>query len=413
MNEAADLLLDMARALHAVALPANVVERRVRAMAEGLGLSAQILTLQTFVAAELRDNGTRRVEIRRIPFDTHWNLRRMGELAALSLQIAERRISIAGARAALQAITSRPNRYSRPLVLVAYAIYGAAVAARVGGGGLEMLVAALLGLVAGAIHFGTLASITIDLQKSFLAAFVGTLCVFGATKVLPPFDAGRAIFGGITLLVPAMIVTIGLHELASESLESGVARLAYGLLRFLMLAFGIGGALNLAKLIAPWPAHVTAVALPMPVTLLAVAAGGLALVACLQGRPRDIPWIVFAAVLAYGTQEATKLLVGGRGSPFLAAFVVGAVACLQARLPGHFIATVMVPGLLQLAPGFLGTEAAFHLLQGGTGPGDTNFFDVLMVGLQLTTGLLVASLVFPTATTRPATPDSAASATNG
>jgi uncharacterized membrane protein YjjP (DUF1212 family) len=394
MNEAADLLLDMARALHAAALPADEVERRFRAMAQGLGLTAQVLTLQSFVAAELRDDGTRRVEIRRIPFDTHWNLRRLGELTALSRQIAERRISIAGANATLGAITTRPNRYSKPLVVLAYAVYGAAVAARVGGSALEMLVAAVLGLVAGAIHFGTLASTTIDLQKSFLAAFAGTLCVFAATFVLPPFDAGRAIFGGVTLLVPAMVITIGLHELAAESLESGVSRLAYGLLRFLMLAFGIGGAVSLAKIIGPWPAQVTATALPMPVTLLAVAAGGLALVACLQGRPRDIPWMVLAAVLAYGVQEATKLLVGGRGSPFVAAFVIGAVAYLHARLPGNFRATIIVPGLLQLAPGFLGTQAVFQLLQGGSATDDASFFDVLMVALQLGTGLLVAGLVF-------------------
>ncbi len=390
--DAVALLLDMERALHVAALPADVVEERVREMAIGLGMAAEIFTSQSFTATELRAGGKTSVEIRRIPFDPHWNLTRISDLLALARAVAEPRIPIAEARVQLHSISARANRYPKWLVVVGYAVYAAAVAARVGGRWCEMLVALVIGALVGGIHFGTLANETVDLEKSFIGAFVGGLAVLFATLIFPPFDAGRALFGGVTLLVPAMTVTIGLHELANGALESGAVRLLHGMLRFLMLAFGIAVALNIWKLVGPLPPPTVAAPFPFPAILAAVAVGGLALVVCLQGRPSNAGWMIAAAVIAYGAQELSKIWVGGRGSPFVAAFVLGAAAHLHRRWSGRSLATMIVPGLLQLAPGFLGTEASMRLLRHGAGT--ATFFDVMLVALQLGTGLLIADLLF-------------------
>ena len=392
--DAAALLLDMERALHVAALPADVVEERVREMASGLGMAAEIFTAQSFTATELFAGTQSSVAIRRIPFDPHWNLTRMADLLALARAVAERRIPVAEARAQLKSIATRGNRYPKGLVVVGYAVYSAVVAARVGGSWREMLVALGIGAIVGGIHFGTLANDTVDLEKSFIGSLAGALFVLAAALILPAFDAARALFGGVTLLVPAMTVTIGLHELANGAPESGAVRLFHGMLRFLMLAFGIAAALNLWKLAGPLPSYVASTPLPHAAVVALVAIGGLALVVCLQGRPTNVGWMVAAVVIAYGAQELTKLPFGPHGSPFIAAFVLGAVAHLHRRWSGRSMATMIVPGLLQLAPGFLGTEASFKLLRHGAGAGDATFFDVMLVALQLGTGLLLAELLF-------------------
>jgi uncharacterized membrane protein YjjB (DUF3815 family) len=271
----------------------------------------------------------------------------------------------------------------------------------------------VVGLVAGMIHFGTLRSSAVDLQKSFIAALLGSMCAYGLGRVLPAFDAPRAVFGGVTLLVPAMVVTIGVHELASEALESGVVRIAYGLLRFAMLAAGIAAAVTITQFTTAAP-HLTATPLPWPVLLAVVALGGVALIACLQGPPRDALAIVAAVLVAYVAQELTKRVVGERGAPIVSAFVLGAVAYLHAHATGRSVPVMLVPGLLQLAPGFLGTKAVLHLLgrAESTSAADETFFRVLQVAVQLVTGLLLASLLFnrrpPAAETSrtPATPPS-------
>jgi uncharacterized membrane protein YjjP (DUF1212 family) len=397
---ATSLLVDLAAALHWAALPASMVETRVQDVARALGVRADVFALQGFMIVESENGPSERVELRRVDFDTHWNISRVHELFDLCTSLVAGERGVTAGRAELDRILAEPRPYKKWLVVLGYAVYGGAVAARVGGGETEVVAGALIGLVAGVIHYATIRFKSVDLQKSFLGALVGCLTAFALTLVLPAFDVGRALFGGITLLVPAMVLTIGTYELANDALESGVSRLAYGVLRFLMLGLGIAVALRLFPLVAPLPAVVIASPLSRPVTLLLVALGGAALTVCLQGRKEDLPWMATAALFAFGVQELTKVIFGGRGSPLLSALLLGVASYLYARLTGKIPATFVIPGLLQLAPGFLGTQAMFDLLggRGGSYVEPARFFDVFMTALQLVTGLLLADILAGRAT---------------
>ncbi|HXU07012.1 MAG TPA: threonine/serine exporter family protein [Polyangia bacterium] len=193
MTDEVALLSELGVALHGATLPADIVEERLTAVARRLGLEGEFFTLQSFLAMEVR-NGAPSVLVRRMSFDTHWNLTRMSALLTLSRELADGRVGVADGRRRIAEIAALRPPYSKPLVVAAYGVYGAAVAARVGGNVIEMVVGALVGLVAAVIHFGTLRSNTIDLQKSFVAAFVGSLCAFMLARVLPAFDAPRAVF---------------------------------------------------------------------------------------------------------------------------------------------------------------------------------------------------------------------------
>jgi uncharacterized membrane protein YjjP (DUF1212 family) len=391
---ATDLLVDLGAALHWSALPASLVETRVRAVAHALGVHADIFVLQGFLCVETTGAPVERVELRRIDFDTHWNIARVHELFDLCASLVAGQRGVTAGREELDRILAEPRRYRKWLVVLAYGVYGLVVAARVGGGATEALAGGLVGLVAGVIHYATIRSKSVDLQKSFLSALVGALVAFALRAVLPAFDVGRALFGGITLLVPAMVLTIATYELANDALESGVARLAYALLRFLMLGFGVAVAIRLFPLVAPLPSRVISSPLPRVVTLLLVALGGAALTFCLQGRKRDLPWMAAAALFAFGVQELTKVFFGGSGSPMLSAFLLGVAGNLYAHLTGKIPGTFVIPGLLQLAPGFLGTRAVLNLLDGGgSNLADARFFDVFMTALALVTGLLIADVV--------------------
>jgi|GEM_PF-2377401 len=387
------LLLDLARALHLSYVPSFGVEGRVKKAARAWGLEVDVFTLQTLAVTEVRSGAARRVDFQRLPFNPHWNLTRAAALLLLSEAIARGKRTVAEARAELDRIMAHHQLHPEWLVLLAYGVYGAAVAARVGGGWWELLAALAVGVLAGGIHFGTLKSERVDLQKSFLGAFLGTLFAFGLTFVLPSFDAARALFGGITLLVPAMVVTLGSAELVGESVEAGLSRLTYGLLRFLMLGVGIVAAGTLWRLFGPLPIQTHANALPHAVVLVIIAVGGLALTVCMSARRRDTPWIVGAVLLAWGVQELTKGVLGAKGSPLISAFVLGVAGQLYSRLPGRLPSTLIMPGLLQLAPGFVGTRAILALL-GVEGQGeDARVFELLLVALQLVMGLLFAFML--------------------
>jgi uncharacterized membrane protein YjjP (DUF1212 family) len=394
------LLLDLGTTMHAAALPSPIIERRLKDIARTWGVQAEVFVLQGFLAIETHDGSAAgpvaRADLRRVSFDAHWNLRRVHDLTNLCGSLARGERSITSARTELERIKDLPRLYPKWLVVLAYAAYGAAVAARVGGSWREAVAGGMVGLVAGVVHFEALRHEKVDLQKSFLAALVGGLTTFALTILLPPFDTGRALFGGMTLLVPALAIAIGTHELANDALESGVARLAFGLLRSLMLAFGIALALWLCPLMAPVGPRVISSPLPLPVALLFVGLGGVALTACLQGRRQDLPWIAGAGLLAFGVQELTRLLFGGTGSALLSALVVGLAAQVYGRITGKATATIVIAGLLQLVPGFLGTQPVLDLLSGGhlaPVPEQARFFVVFMTALQLMIGLLLAEVL--------------------
>src|SRR5262249_43451855 len=103
--------------------------------------------------------------------------------------------------------------------------------------------------------------------------------------------------------------------------------------------------------------------------------------------------VALGVLVAWGTEELTRLVYGPSGAPVLAAFVLAAVAQIQSRITGRLPAIVLVPGLLQLTPGFRGTEPVLHLLQ----PGASQVGDaarVPFVALQLVTGLITGSVLF-------------------
>jgi uncharacterized membrane protein YjjP (DUF1212 family) len=382
-------LLDFADALHSVAVPVPEIEDRVRRVGKALGLEADAFLLQSVGVLN-----TGRLTFRRMDFEYHWNLRRLLELRALTDRLAGGALDLDRGQNELKRIMSQPWRFPRWEVVLGYGIYGAAVTARIGGGWVEIAVAVLVGLVAGLIHLGAVINRPVDLLKSFIAALAGGLVAMALARVLPPFDFARSLFGGVCLLVPAMLLTIGTFEVANDGLEPGIFRLVYGALRFVLIALGLAVAHQIWRPFGGLP-DARATPLPWPVVTALVAAGGAVLTVCLQARRRDLPWVLFGTLLAFGADRLTKLLLGHDGSPLLAALILGVVAIVVGRKPDRAYGTMMIPGLLQLAPGFIGTEAVMRLMRagGGVGAEEATFFKVSLVTTQLVIGLMLAALL--------------------
>ena len=134
-----------------------------------------------------------------------------------------------------------------------------------------------------------------------------------------------------------------------EALESGVLRLAYGLLRFVMIGFGIAAAMKVYALFGPPPTTVHPAALARVIVASLVVDRQRRVTVCLQGRRRDTPWIIAGVLVAFGAHEVTKTIFPPDGSPFLATLLLGAVAIIQYRLGGRLPAILIIPGFLQIA----------------------------------------------------------------
>jgi uncharacterized membrane protein YjjP (DUF1212 family) len=389
-SSAAQLMTDLARAMHSVSLPADVIEEVLRAAASRLGLKLDLIVLQTAVLMEVEAGERRTFEFRRLS-GAHWRLEREHELMRLARSLADGSRGLDAGRAELTRIEAHKSLYSGPLVIGAYSLYGSASAARAGGRWLEMLVGALLGVGAGLLQIGAAHHPRLALQKSFLAGLLGALGTLALALVLPPFAAAPALYGGILLFVPAMSTTTAMHELASGAVESGSARLLHAFLVFALLMTGIAAAGAVWTLFGPLPSMAPPHAFPVFVVLAILVAGTFGLMGVLEVRLRDAAWVVAAVLLAWGLEQLTKVAVPERGSPLAAAFALAVIAYPCTRKFGRSPTLMLVPGLLQLTPGFVGTATMLHLLGDKGAPADTPL-RVIMVAAQITLGLVIAHL---------------------
>jgi uncharacterized membrane protein YjjP (DUF1212 family) len=99
--EATTFLVDLGTALHGAALPASMVETRVWAVAQALGVHADIFVMQGVLCVETEGAPVERVELRRIDFDAHWNVGRIHELFDLTSSLVRGDLGVAAGRAEL------------------------------------------------------------------------------------------------------------------------------------------------------------------------------------------------------------------------------------------------------------------------------------------------------------------------
>jgi uncharacterized membrane protein YjjB (DUF3815 family) len=161
-----------------------------------------------------------------------------------------------------------------------------------------------------------------------------------------------------------------------------------------MLGAGILAALHAWLLVLPLPAFDNPHPLPPHVVFAILAVGSIPLAVCLQARMRDLGFVMLGVLVAWGAQEVTKVMMGPSGAPMFSALVLAAVAQLQSRVTGRAPALVIVPGLLQLTPGFLGTESVLHALHPGDTPHAGAGTSVPMVAMQVVTGLVTGNVLF-------------------
>jgi uncharacterized membrane protein YjjB (DUF3815 family) len=199
----------------------------------------------------------------------------------------------------------------------------------------------------------------------------------------------------LVTFLPGMRLTIGMRELSTEHLQSGVANTASALVQLLGLVFGVGIGRSVA---ASWFGAAEAAAPTTsfePVHLLAAVAAGPAFTLTLRARWRDAVLMAAATTLALGSRELASTIFGAEAAVFAAALVIGVAGGLVGwrfrRSPLVFV----VPGVLMLVPGSAGFTSALQLLADQTVSGVAAAFDTFVTAMSIAYGLMVASVVLP------------------
>jgi uncharacterized membrane protein YjjB (DUF3815 family) len=196
-------------------------------------------------------------------------------------------------------------------------------------------------------------------------------------------------------LLPGLTLTIGVREIASRELQSGVANTANALVQLLGLVFGVEIGRSVA---AAWLGEAHAVALHPASTVaqvLAAVFAGLAFTGALRARLSDAPLMCSATLLALGANALGTDLLGRQAGVFGAALCVGFVGRLVSARLRRSELVFTVPGVLMLVPGSIGYQSAIQLLTSHTVSGVTAAFETFVTAVSIAYGLMIAAVLPP------------------
>ncbi len=395
-SSAVEFLIRFARVCHEAGYPTADIEDRVLAIARSLDLtSVQVSATPTLVEVSLGalpDQRTYTLRVRPAPVD----LDAIARVDDLVQDVLEGRLDPDAALTALADIESRPLERPWPLLLAAYGIAGAALTPVLGGGWREAAAAAGIGLLVGAIALATRSAARTEPMAAPLAAITASFCA--ATAVELGLNASPTVvtLAALVTFLPGMRLTIGMRELSSEHLQSGVANIASAMVQLLGLVFGVGVGRSIAtSWFGPSEAIATQAGGFAPVDLIAAVAAGLAFTLTLRAQFRDA-WMMCSrdgpgARRKRDRRDARRsscrrLRRDARRRPRRRP-----VGDRLRRSPLVFI----VPGVLMLVPGSAGFDSVLQLLDNQTVSGITAAFDTFVTATAIAYGLMVSAVILP------------------
>jgi uncharacterized membrane protein YjjP (DUF1212 family) len=413
-GSAVEFLLRFARAGHDAGYPTAELEERVVALSSSLGLyGTEISATPTVVeisfgAIPHQRSITLRVRPTTVDLDA---IARFDELVQ---KVLDTPLDADAALVRLAAIQSEPLDRPWPLLLAAYALAGTALTPVLGGGWREAVAAGIVGLVVGAIALPARRAARTEPMVAPIAAVAASFTA--AALVELGFHASPEIvtLAALVTFLPGMTLTIGMRELATEHLQSGVANTASALVQLLGLVFGVAVGRSISS---TWLGE-TAFPAARPdfgaTHLLAAFLAVLAFTLTLRARYRDALVMCSATILALGANEIGRELVGAGAAVFVAAVAVGVVGALAGSMLRRSSLVFIVPGVLMLVPGSAGFNSALQLLTDQTVSGLTAAFDTFVTAMSIAYGLMVSTVLLPASlsdvTPRPSRPEADAGA---
>ena len=387
-------LLRLARALHESGAPSHRIEEAMAVLAPRLGIEGRFFSTPTSIFVSFGSEEESSTTLLRVE-PTGVGLERMVHVDEVIAEVQEERLTPEAAIAELDALAALPPRYGPVLTIAAYGLAAATVARFLGGGWHEVVVGALIGAQTGG--FALLASRHRDAARVFewIASFAAAAAAVAWALVFSPLVPAMAAVAGLIVLVPGLTLTVALTELATRHLVSGTARMAGAALTFLAIGFGLALGARLEPLVGA--AAVAAPSAPLPAWTegLALALTPRALTVLFRARPRDVFVIAVAGAVAYGTQRVASQVAGPEIGILVAAFAVGLVGNLYARLRRRPAAVAIVPSLILLVPGSLGVRSVSALVAKEVVPGVEALFTLVVLAAALAAGILLANFAMP------------------
>lgn len=400
-----NFLLELAKHLHTSGTSVNRLEDALTRIADKLHLQVNIWSNPTGIMISINDQilgdpHTITRVLRLQPGET--NLGRLANADAIAEKVIAGELDIQQGLAQLQDFNAKAEQGISIKPVICYGIASAMVLSlfpRTGWA--DLLTACVLGTMIGVlVQFGAKSPRLYNAHEA-IAAFVATMLASAFAAYVAPLSLQSVIISALIILMPGLMLTLAVNELAEQHLTSGSARFAGALTVLMKLTFGAILASELANVFGwQYLSNANAPLLPEWISWFMLLPGAYALAVLFKTSKKDIPIAMAAVLLGYGMMKLCSLLpalsAGDIPLPaFLSALVVTGVSNIYARVFRKPGALIRVPGIILLVPGSLGFKTLNFAFAQDLSTSLDLALSVLAALVALVAGILFGNLLMP------------------
>lgn len=242
-----DFIMSLSRLLIECGCSSNRLETLIETLGVSWDIRVEVMALPTGVWISAKKGHKKAIDLVRI---RNWSvdLDRLARLNSLVESISGRKISIAEAHDALVTEHSAKQPYSTGITLLAGAGASSSLMYFYQGSTLEIILAFPIGAVLQILQKYIFIGENRRYLSDFLSAAFATIYALFFNYYYPSVDVPRLIIAGIIVIVPGLVLTNAVHELAQKNLVSGAAKMLEAVMITGALTMGVVFVLGLAKL---------------------------------------------------------------------------------------------------------------------------------------------------------------------
>jgi uncharacterized membrane protein YjjP (DUF1212 family) len=404
LNTRIAFLVELATRLHKYGAASPRLEMAISGAAQRIGVGADVWSSPTAIIisfADLAQGEDGRLAqatqvIRLLPGDV--NLDKLCRADEIADRVIGGELDLREGFRLLRALELPDTRRQQAAVIGSYGLSAGAIAALfLHSSWVDLLVAALVGLIIGTITILSATRPRLNVASDAICAMVATLVAIVFSAFVVPLAIKSVVLAGLIVLVPGMSLTTAVREISSQHLVSGMARMGGAMSTLLKLTFGTVAATQICAVLNIHARDFELPELPKWVDYPALLVAAIAFAILFRAAKRDWPVVILAVIVGYlATRLGGAISINLPGAPFgvfLGGLLLSAMANLYARYVGRPGAVVREPGILLLVPGSVGFRSVSYLLARNTSLGfDTGMLLVTLL-ISLVAGLMFGELL--------------------
>lgn len=372
------------------------VELLLRRVASARGVRrSRVVAFPTALFITLVEPDAERVTVAEGPLQT-LRLDQIADVYNLGAQAVEGAVDPRDGLTRLNDILRSPPRFGPAGSIAGHTVLTVGLAMVLAPSGLNLAVAAVLGLVVGVIKVVTRNRPVLAAPLSVVVAAVVSGLVFLAIERGLEVNPIHVLIPPLITFLPGAMVTTGMIELAYGDMVSGASRLVAGLVNLVLLAFGLAaGALIAGYSAASLVESGAALAAHAPWAPLAgVIAFGLGVFVHFSAPRRSLWWLLLVLLITFATQRFAYLAFGPVISGFFGSLVATPAGYLiEKQFKGPPSMVTFLPAFWLLVPGSVGLISVTHMLS-DRDAGMEGLVNALFAFASIALGTLVGASIY-------------------